>query len=169
MEGTFTSTALHAADPENFRDIHLVMTRIWKDRGDGAWLYIEQALADRLDRPYRQRVYKVTAREDGTFVSEVFTLPGAPIDYVGGRLGNLLPERLVARAGCAVLLKRTADGYVGGTAGKDCPSELKNATYATSEVVVRADGMTSWDRGYDDAGTQVWGAKTGPYQFIKEE
>ena len=30
-----------------------------------------------------------------------------------------------------------------------------------------ADGMTSWDRGWNDAGEQVWGAEDAGYVFLR--
>jgi hypothetical protein len=32
-------------------------------------------------------------------------------------------------------------------------------------VVIDANGMTSWDRGFDAAGRQVWGSEAGGYRF----
>jgi CpeT protein len=50
----------------------------------------------------------------------------------------------------------------------NCPSNLRGATYATSEVVVQHDKMISWDRGFDSRDKQVWGAEKGGYIFMKE-
>lgn len=46
-------------------------------------------------------------------------------------------------------------------------STLMRASYATSEVELRANGFTSWDRGFDASGRQVWGATAGPHQFVR--
>ena len=29
------------------------------------------------------------------------------------------------------------------------------------------DRLLSWDRGFDAAGKQVWGAEKGPYEFLR--
>ena len=42
---------------------------------------------------------------------------------------------------------------------------LRGATWASSEVVIDSNGMTSWDRGWDDEATQVWGAEKAGYRF----
>jgi hypothetical protein len=34
-------------------------------------------------------------------------------------------------------------------------------------VVLGADRMVSWDRGWDATGAQVWGATKGGYIFVK--
>ena len=55
-----------------------------------------------------------------------------------------------------------ADGiFRGSTEAGQCPSALRGASYATAEVVVGPEGIDSWDRGYDAAGEQVWGAEKG--------
>jgi len=51
--------------------------------------------------------------------------------------------------------------------GKDCPSELRGAKYATSEVTISKNGFVSWDRGFDENGNQVWGAEYGGYDFLR--
>jgi len=40
MEGSFTSREQSQTD-SNYYDIRLEMVRIWKDRNDGYWLYVE--------------------------------------------------------------------------------------------------------------------------------
>ncbi len=171
MTGSFSSAAQAAADPENYRDIRLEMARIWRDRTDGPWLYVEQAAAESLDRPYRQRVYQLVARPDGAFESRVYTLPGDPRRFAGaGRdpavLAGLSPEQLELRAGCTMILRRRADGaFAGGTEGRGCESTLRGAAYATSEAVITAGRLVTWDRGFDAAGVQVWGATAGGYVF----
>jgi hypothetical protein len=172
MCGSFSSAAQAAVDPE-FRDIRLHMTRIWPERGDGRWLYVEQATAEREDRPYRQRVYRLVADDEG-WVSEVYELPGDPLAFSGAwrdpaRIAALDPAQLVPRTGCSIRLQWRGDGtYAGSTGVGTCPSALNGASYATSEVVITAATLTSWDRGYDAAGSQVWGAVQGPYVFVRQ-
>lgn len=168
LAGSFSSGAQAAADT-NYYDIRLEMAPIWADRPDGRWLYVEQAIAGATDRPYRQRVYRVTDRAD-TVRSEVFTLPH-PAGFVGawrdpGVFAGITPDSLVLRDGCAVLLTRRPDGvFEGGTARQGCRSDLRGAAYATSLIVLSADRLVSWDRGFDESGQQVWGAVGGGYVF----
>jgi CpeT protein len=35
-------------------------------------------------------------------------------------------------------------------------------------VTLNDEGMQSWDRGYDTAGAQVWGAEKGAYIFVRK-
>ncbi|MDX2197362.1 MAG: chromophore lyase CpcT/CpeT [Phycisphaerae bacterium] len=173
MIGSFSSAEQSAADPENFFDIRLEIVPIWRDRDGGAWMYVEQAAAQSLDKPYRQRIYQVTAAGDGVFESAVYELPGDPLAYAGAwktpeKLDAIKPEDLQQRAGCTVHLRKQ-DGatFAGRTIGTGCTSALRGAKYATSEVSITAEGMRTWDRGYNEANEQVWGAKTGPYVFKK--
>jgi hypothetical protein len=170
MTGSFSSAAQAARD-SSFLDIRLRMERVWRRRDDGVWLYVEQARGDRQDRPYRQRVYRLRARPDGALESAVFTLP-RPERFVAAwrhprRLDALTPDSLEERAGCAVVLRREGERFVGGTPGTDCASDLRGAAYATSEVVVTRRGLTTLDRGFDAAGRQVWGSSRGAYEFVR--
>jgi len=172
MTGTFSSAAQAAASPQDFYDIRLVMEPIWTDRADGPWLYVEQAAAESLDRPYRQRVYHLSVGEGG-LRSAVYTLPGDPLDFVAAwekpeLFAELVPENLTVRAGCEIALNDLGGIYIGSTQGRGCSSSLGDAAYATSEVTITANKLTSWDRGFDEEGKQVWGATTGPYIFMRE-
>lgn len=173
MVGSFSSAAQAAADAENYMDIRLEMVRIWPERTDGAWLYVEQAAASALERPYRQRVYRVHRTGANEFRSEVYTLPGDALAFAGahndaGKLAGLKPESLTLREGCALTLHRSADGsFNGGTSGGGCASDLRGASFAVSEAHIGPEGLRTWDRGYDAKGVQVWGATEGPYRFVR--
>lgn len=60
-------------------------------------------------------------------------------------------------------MKREDESYTGSTVGKKCTSNLRGSTYAKSEVKIEQNSISSWDRGFDEKGNQVWGALTGPY------
>lgn len=173
MTGSFSSLEQAKQDPDNYREIELHMVPIWTDRPDGPWLYVEQAAATARDKPYRQRVYRLEAAEAGVLISRVYTLPEDPLRWAGQwkvekPLADLKPEQLSERQGCEIELKRREDGsFVGSTRGRACPSDLRGASYATSEVTITHNVLESWDRGYDAEGKQVWGAEKGPYRFVK--
>ena len=173
MTGSFSSAQQAAADSAFFH-IRLEMARIWSRRGDGYWLYVEQAAAETLEQPYRQQVYRLTADPDGSFRSEVYEIPD-PLRFAGdwrssAPLGALSPDSLLRRVGCAVVLRRQPDStFTGSTVGTECVSTVRGAAYATSEVAVRFDRLESWDRGFSATGTQVWGATEGPYVFRRAD
>ncbi len=109
----------------------------------------------------------------GSFSSEIFSF-AAPLRFAGAwreeaPLASLSPDSLAVRVGGAVILSRQPDGsFTGTTVDDNCQSSLRGATYATTEVRIRADRLESWDRGFDAAGEQVWGATTGGYVFIRK-
>ena len=173
MIGSFSS-AEQAAKDTSFFDIRLHMVRIWKERNDGIWLYVEQATAKALSRPYRQRIYHLFIENRKTLVSKVFEI-STPARFTGcynkpELFSQINTDSLVDRQGCAIYLKKDASGnFWGATPGKECLSSLRGATYATSEVSIYPDKMISWDRGWDANDKQVWGAVKSGYVFVKQK
>jgi CpeT protein len=171
MSGSFTSLEQSRAD-SGYYDIRLLMVPIWPERSDAFWLYVEQAVADYMDQPYRQRIYRLTQLDDSTFKSAVFAFE-KPLRLAGAwrkkmPLAKLTPDSLTERKGCAIILKRQGDtAFVGSTVGKKCASSLSGASFATSEVNITEDELYSWDRGFDSKDNQVWGAEKGGYIFKK--
>ena len=113
----------------------------------------------------------MTATENETFESAVFTLNN-PEKFIGAWkdrdiFSSITADSITQKAGCSIILKKDRDRFIGSTEGKNCSSELRGASYATSEVVIDKNTLTSWDRGFNENGEQVWGAKTGPYIFNK--
>lgn len=169
MEGTFSSEE-QAKNDSDYYDITLHMKKIWTDRTDGKWLYVEQAMTQMQEKPYRQRIYRVDQLKDGSFISEVYTFE-EPLKFAGAwkdesLLSGLTPEMLTLREGCTVYLTLADNGsFTGGTRGEGCASDLRGSAYATSEVKIDEFGLITWDRGYDKDGNQVWGAVKGGYEF----
>jgi hypothetical protein len=172
IRGSFSSRAQHEAAPDDYYDVRLVVHPIWSERADGPWFYVEQATVASLAKPYRQRVIHLIA-EAGALRADVYELPGDPLARAGAwreatPFGDLAPEQLVPRSGCALEIARDASGsFRGATSGRECPSDLRGAKYATAEIAVDSAGVSTWDRGFDAKGVQVWGATNGPYRFVK--
>lgn len=170
MTGKFSSLEQSESDSA-FYNISLVMYPIWKENKEAKWLYVEQALASKPKKPYRQRVYKLTETSTpGVFESAVYTLP-EPKSYIHGwetpeLFQSIRPESLEVREGCSIFLTKTEEGcYVGSTKDKECTSSLMGATYATSKVSICSDYVVSWDQGWDTKDKQVWGAEKSGYIF----
>ncbi|MFH1279045.1 MAG: chromophore lyase CpcT/CpeT [Candidatus Eisenbacteria bacterium] len=169
LSGGFGSGEQAARDSSYF-DIRLHMVPIWREREDGYWLYVEQAVAEHEHRPYRQRVYHLTRRSAAEFESAVYTLPAEEM-FVGAWrspafFGRITPASLTERSGCEIVLRKEDErAFTGRTGDRTCSSELRGASYATSEVTITSDGIVSWDRGFDERGEQVWGATAGGYVF----
>lgn len=171
MTGLFSSRAQSLED-SSYYDIALHMEPIWPERKDGYWLYVEQAMARMLEKPYRQRIYHLTRQDKYTLVSKVFELP-QPLRFAGAwknksLLSAITVDSLIDRQGCAIYLRKDdAGNFSGSTPGKACLSSLRGATYASSEVIIYADRLVSWDRGWDKDDKQVWGATKGGYRFVR--
>jgi len=173
MTGSFSSE-LQSLNDSDYYHISLHMAPVWSDRKDGYWLYVEQAMASAPEKPYRQRFYQVILKDENTIESKVFTI-NDPLRFTGAwqkpeLLNNITPDSLELRTGCSILISKTAAGvYKGSTNGNSCPSNLRGAAYATSEVTINSKQMISWDRGFDTSGKQVWGAEKGGYHFDKKD
>lgn len=168
LEGVYNSSEQAAMDSD-YLNISLVMKRIWTDRTDGYWLYVEQALTAKPEKPYRQRVYQLIQKGENTFISRVYQF-NDPLLYAGAHkdttiLKKLSFDKLTTKEGCDVIMNKYGTSFEGGTKGKNCASSLKGATYATSEIILEAKVLKSWDRGFDEEDKQVWGAEKGPYLF----
>ncbi|MCW8811669.1 MAG: chromophore lyase CpcT/CpeT [Ignavibacteriaceae bacterium] len=172
MTGSFSS-AEQAEKDTNYLNIELEMVQIWKDRTDGPWIYVEQSVSNHKEKPYRQRVYQLWNRSDGKIESRVYTIPN-PLRFAGDYnkdfpLIRITPDSLTLRKGCEVVLYMNDYGnFEGGTVDSNCASDLRGASYATSEVTIYKDKLISWDRGFDKNGKQVWGATKRGYVFLKK-
>jgi hypothetical protein len=172
MTGSFSNASQAAANPA-YSEIRLRIARIWPERRPGLWLYAEQWAEGQDQIPYRQRVFHLTGLSDSTFRSRTFIVPGslrfAEQSKSPDPLRALSPDSLRAREGCDLLLVQRDSSFVGSSLGDDCRSELQGATHATSEVRITPHELYSWDRGFDESGTQVWGPITGGYEFRRVE
>jgi len=173
MSGAFNSQLQSESDSAYF-PIALHMKPIWKNREDGFWLYVEQAMMSMAEKPYRQRVYHLHETNDQKLISEVYELRD-PLRFAGDYesdepLTGQTIDSLIHRSGCAIGLERMPDEtFSGRTGDKSCPSSLRGASYATSEVTISKSMLISWDRGFDQSGKQVWGAEKGGYRFAKSK
>lgn len=171
MVGAWSSAAQAGRDPA-FRDVQLRIAPIWTDRQDACWLYVEQAMAQTPGQPYRQRVYRVQNGADGV-ESIVYRFQGDPLQWAGAwktphPLEQLSPDLMDPAFGCTVFLTREAPGrFKGGTRGQGCASTRDGAAWTSSDVELQGATLRTWDRGFNAAGTQVWGATSGPYEFIR--
>lgn len=173
MSGTFSSEEQSLLD-SSFFNINLVMYPIWEESQGSKWLYVEQAVTEYIKRPYRQRVYQLSAMADGSYESKVYELPD-PDRFIHGwetpeLFSGITPDSLMAREGCAVYLKKNEEGcFSGSTKDAECLSTLRGASYATSIVTVCEGSVVSWDQGWNVDGEQVWGAVKEGYVFKRKQ
>jgi CpeT protein len=169
LSGSFDSVDQAAADPAYF-EITLAVCPVSAPELGSRVLYVEQAKLG--SAPYRQRLYVVDPLNATSAVSRVFEL-AAPEAAVG-TCTKATPITFAAkdaevREGCEVVLEWKGDRFEGGTPPDKCKSTLSGASYATTEVTIRSDGLVSWDRGWTAAKKQVWGATKGGYTFVRRD
>lgn len=174
MTGDFSSEAQAdtSSDPYHYA-VSMKMVRIWHERTDGYWLYIEQAQMG--EDPYRQRIYHVMDSGD-QLMDEIYRMPN-PDQYVGNWSADdtsifdtLSVETLEEADGCEVYFDfdMEANMFVGGTQGENCESSIPGVVYITSDVEVTETYLSSWDLGYNANGDIVMGPYS-PYIFDKLE
>ena len=141
------------------------------------FLYQEQGLVGKLDRPYRQRFLEITTEEDtkdteNTDSELVYSLSYKPENL--SQWVNFCDRDLVKRVAsqeqlgklvCRVTLKPLLNVYAGKTASGGCPATFRGAVKITNRIVLHQEGMDTWDRGFDESVNQVWGARDRAYQF----
>jgi hypothetical protein len=136
---------------------------------DSIYLYQEQAIIDKLNQPYRQRVLEITpANNPGTVKSIAYKLqnPGNFINLCNKNLTERqLSKTAIGEWVCTVLLTPIEGGFRGETPPEGCPTTARGAVKITNTIMLRPDSMDTSDRGYNAAGQQIWGARDNFYQF----
>lgn len=169
MQGSFNSENQFETDSSYF-NISLHMYPIWEEQGK--YLYVEQALNNMQNKPYRQRIYEVKRMTDSTFSSAIYTFSEESL-WIGkwknpSTFDSISINDVSLKPGCEVVLKRIGKHhYRGRTGDTTCVSNLRGASFARSEVEIFKDKIISWDRGFDAVGNHVWGAVKGGYIFDK--
>ena len=170
--GEFSSKEQSLQDT-TYLNIHLSMSRIWEEDRSAIWLYVEQAMDAKREKPYRQRVYKLNHPGTDIFTSDIYTLKNQE-RFIGlqndaTKRNALTPEMIELKDGCTVTMNKMIGNYIGGTDADKCPSDLRGASYATTKITLKENMLESWDQGFDKNGVQVWGAIKGGYIFVREK
>ncbi len=135
-----------------------------EDAGGDPDLYAEQAQCAALDKPYRQRVCRLTVRENRVWPENWRITNGArlaggaddPAKFPGLRVSDLVHE-----SGCDVPLERRGDRRSGAIPGKTCRSTWNGSAYVISELTVSAEGQDALDRGFNALDAQTFGPRNG--------
>lgn len=172
LVGVFDSEQQSIDDPQYYA-IQLITCPVEAPELGDHVVYVEQAVMENADQPYRQRLYVLGGDDTSeTATTTVYALvdPTAAIGLCDDdALTTFAEADVTLRNGCGVVMEWDADeeAFIGGTADDSCESTMNGASYATAEVWIGADRITSWDRGFDADGEQVWGAVAGPYEFLR--
>ena len=174
LSGTFDSSE-QAEEDYSYYSVQLVACAVEAPTLGETVLYVEQALTDSPEAPYRQRLYVIEAlddAEDGSprARSSIYTIDNED-DAVGlcddDAVWTFEAEQAELRDGCEVDLTWDGEQFEGETGEATCPSDLNGASWATSVGTVQDDRIISWDQGWDDNGNQIWGATEGGYIFLR--
>lgn len=168
LVGTYDSSA-QAKEDREFYDILLTMCPVELPELGERVLYVEQALHETPDEPYRQRFYALEAGDsENVAVSRIFeaersrSLIGTCADPAAL---DVDADKITELAGCEVVLTWDGEAWTGGTIEDRCLNDYQGATYATSEIHLDDDALVSWDRGWTAEDEHIWGATSGGYIF----
>lgn len=174
LEGVMDTSAQAAANPKAPR---VQMTTCRVQVTDAAttdspiFLYQEQAMADTVGKPYRQRFLHITPSRYSKMVQSVSFKPAAPASWIGlcskPEVDRRLQTRALGQVVCRVFLRRSGNDYIGDTPADGCPANVRGAVRIKNHIVLYPNGMDTRDRGFDAKGQQVWGAKSDAYEFRK--
>jgi len=167
LQGRFNNAAQNEANPDDYYAISLRACPVVLPALGETVLYIEQAAVGQP--PYRQRLYLIEQIDQTQARSRIFTLSDRK-DWIGfcdrGTTVPISEGTWEERVGCSVVVTwdATQERFTGSTTGTECTTSLGGA-YASSEVTITAEGVISWDRGWNEDGSQAWGASKGGYDF----
>jgi len=135
-------------------------------------LYQEQAVTTNLGQPYRQRLLLLSAvgSASGDAVESFNYRLADDARWAGLCQRDRADRAIVADdlgdAVCGLHLERRGDGFLGNTPDGGCPSDYRGASFTTNTIWLTETTMETWDRGFDAAGNQVWGAEDESYLFF---
>ena len=170
--GSF-DTAAQAAGDSRYDAVTWHIAEVWPGRSDDArWLYAENWI-DGSERPYRQRISRISRGEAGTLVARGYRIPD-PDRFQGAwrdpaRLQALTVDALTPVEGCDVVITRAGERrFEGSTSGHSCRNAYKGASYVLSRSVLTDKARVNWDRGFSADGELVWGPAVGGYRFVRQ-
>jgi len=174
LEGTMDTSAQAKTNPK-FSTVYMTTCRITlqgKPADDSIFLYQEQSLQPDQSKPYRQRFLQLSVSPYSQSVRSQAFRP-KQLQRWAGFCNQPAADRQVSVAElgqpvCSVFLRRSGENYIGNTPADGCPANVRGAVRITNHIVLYANGMDTWDRGFDAQGKQVWGAQSISYQFRRQ-
>ncbi|KAG9446541.1 hypothetical protein H6P81_012669 [Aristolochia fimbriata] len=180
LSGEKFSREQAARDPDNYFNLRMLTCPATVMVDGSRVLYFEQAFWRTPQKPFRQRFYMVKpCPKEMKCVVEVSSFAIKDAEEYKNFCDRPKDQRPkdeevlgdIADHLTTIHLSRCERGkrclYEGSTPPGGYPNSWQNgATYCTSELtVLKNNEIHTWDRGHDEEGNQVWGAKEGPYEF----
>ena len=169
LSGKFSSKEQASREP-GYSAVIFSNTPIWRERS-GYWFYQELYDAEKNTSVYYQRIINVKRVDSLIISSTSYMIPNQKKYKNAWKnpqvLNHLTKDSLAIRNGCDVHFKNTVSSiYQGKTQKGTCLSSFsEKISYTTSDILISKNKISSWDRGYDSNGKQIWGKIQGPYIF----
>lgn len=169
LNGNFTNLAQAQRDSE-YAPLALHLRRIWPERTDACWIYMELTPARAALEPVCQRVLRVF-NSAGQVRCEPNSLPGDGHAYIGAwgdpaLFAQTTPEMLAPLEACAfVLISSGADQYSGSVPQFPCGAAGSGATISC-ELRVVPGRIEAQGRFMNAAGAPTGTQLGGPFEFI---
>jgi hypothetical protein len=170
--GSFDSSA-QAIDDSDYLDVtvrhcSVTVTDLPSSMSSGRFLALRQSVSTSAT-PYRVRILRIFAGEspDVVRVSSFATVRGLNVADLCFKpeAQRTISYKILDEEKCTTQARLQDGQFTGGTTGDGCPSSRSGAVRMTSELSLNAQGMTTWDRGWNATGELVWGPEAGPYRF----
>ena len=167
MQGSYSSLN-QATEDSTYHHMVMNVCPIWE--GKGHYLYAEIAHNDSLEKPIKQRIFKLSQLNDSIYVNAIYSLKEAQNWYnkwsQPKEFSKLKEGDITEISGCHIILKKIRSTYYQGkTEDLGCFDALNGAEVSISELEVFNDKIITWDKGFDKDGKQVWGSIHGGYIF----
>ncbi|MBD8526638.1 chromophore lyase CpcT/CpeT [Pseudomarimonas arenosa] len=162
----FYSSERQAEEDADYYHLQLALIPILPGHRNGAWLYVEQALAEHPARPQTQQVWRLQSNGE-TLIARRYAL-AQPERFVRGwetgSLEQIDQKQLSPLAGCDLHVQQ-ADQRTDALTG-DAICRLDSTQVETRDHWIwQDDRLSRWERGFDRSGLQVRGPMNGPYLF----
>lgn len=170
LAGTFSSRAQAMEQP-----IWFIPVRLWYIPVDqlfetGIGFFTEQTSEHLPNAAYRSRVLQLLSdplRLENYKLKDQKVWAGSASDPE--RLKALTLSDLTHLPGCRILLRKEQNTYHGQMANaKACRIAETDRSYVHIDFSLSETRFLTLDQGFDcETGTQTWGSRSGPYQYIK--
>jgi CpeT/CpcT family protein DUF1001 len=183
LAGEFDNREQALVEPVWYVHLRMWVRPIDLFREDSITLFAEQANVINLDRPYRQRIMRLTSNSDSPSAIQVqYYMPKDPGALSGAGqnpalLKTLVSEQLELLPGCKLKVSQEILAPNSYRFAATPVSETRcSFTYLGNNIQVSlgfeatATTFNSYDKGIDpETEKATWGAIMGPYRYTKRE